>query len=132
MLQIVSNARLKTLKPVQAVEIDMRMKSLYRLWSMNGGSAVPVDSKEWCGNLTVGIVVRMVMGKAMFQWRTCPGISFALHVIYLALARVIHGFDLVVPSDALIKMSRAINFGTRNSDPIQVMFNPRLSQELYE
>ncbi|XXG60264.1 hypothetical protein AAC387_Pa04g2217 [Persea americana] len=56
MLQILSNAWLETLRPVRAAEIHMRMKSLYRLRSMNGGSAVPVDLKEWCDDLIVDIV----------------------------------------------------------------------------
>ncbi|XXG60265.1 hypothetical protein AAC387_Pa04g2217 [Persea americana] len=63
MLQILSNAWLETLRPVRAAEIHMRMKSLYRLRSMNGGSAVPVDLKEWCDDLIVDIVVRMHYNK---------------------------------------------------------------------
>ncbi|XXG60271.1 hypothetical protein AAC387_Pa04g2223 [Persea americana] len=69
MLLNLFNARLETLKPVPVREakIDMRMKSLYRLWLMNGGSAVPIDLREWCGDLTVDIVVRMVVGKRCFD-----------------------------------------------------------------
>lgn len=65
--------------------------------------------------------------------RSCPGISFALQVIHLVLARVIHGFDLAVPTDAPIKtaQAQAQSLGSPKSDPIKVLFNPRLSPNLY-
>lgn len=67
--------------------------------------------------------------------RSCPGISFALQVIHLVLARVIHGFDLAVPTDAPFKtaqaQAQAWSLGSPKSDPIKVLFNPRLSPELY-
>lgn len=65
--------------------------------------------------------------------RSCPGISFSLQIIHLALARVIHGFDLAVPSDAPpLKLAHASSLGSLNSDPIQVLFTPRLSPDLYQ
>ncbi|XXG60275.1 hypothetical protein AAC387_Pa04g2225 [Persea americana] len=68
MLQILSNTRLKELKHVRATEIDSRVKHMYRLWSMNGGSAVPIDLKQWCGEMTLNIVSRMVVGKRCFNY----------------------------------------------------------------
>ncbi|XXG60270.1 hypothetical protein AAC387_Pa04g2222 [Persea americana] len=61
-------------------------------------------------------------------WRSCPGFSFALHVVHLALAPVIHG------SHAPVKMTwtQAMSLGSRNWGPIQVLFTPRLSTGLYE
>ncbi|XXG88218.1 hypothetical protein AAC387_Pa12g0458 [Persea americana] len=41
---------------------------MYRLWSMNGGSAVPIDLKQWCGEMTLNIVSRMVVGKRCFNY----------------------------------------------------------------
>ncbi|KAJ8618498.1 hypothetical protein MRB53_014684 [Persea americana] len=67
MLQILSNARLDSLKHVRATEINTRVKNLHRIWSMNGRSAVPIDLKQWCGDLTLDIVVRMVVGKRCFE-----------------------------------------------------------------
>lgn len=66
--------------------------------------------------------------------RSCPGISFALQVIHLALARVIHGFNLAVHTDAPINtvQAQAWSAGSRKSDPIQVLFTPRLSHKLYQ
>ncbi|XXG60267.1 hypothetical protein AAC387_Pa04g2219 [Persea americana] len=65
MLQILSNTRLKELKHVRATEIDSRVKHMYRLWSMN---AVPIDLKQWCGEMTLNIVCRMVVGKRCFNY----------------------------------------------------------------
>ncbi|KAJ8618496.1 hypothetical protein MRB53_014682 [Persea americana] len=170
MLLNLFNARLETLKPVPVrdAEIDMRMKSLYRLWLMNGGSAVPIngyhvpagtqvmvniwklhqDPRVWSDPcqfrperfLTshVGVEPRgqhfeyIPFGSGR---RSCPGISFALQVIHLVLAHVIHGFDLAVPTDAPFKtaqaQAQAWSLGSPKSDPIKVHFNPRLSPELY-
>lgn len=66
-LQILCNTRLDALKHVRATEIDMRVKNLDRLWSMNGRSPVPVDLKQWCGDLTLDIACRMVVGKPCFD-----------------------------------------------------------------
>lgn len=41
--------------------------------------------------------------------RACPGVSFALQVLLLALARVIHGFDLVIPSNGPINVTQSMS-----------------------
>lgn len=60
--------------------------------------------------------------------RVCPGLSFALQVIHLAIARVIHSFDVAAFSQVEpLKMG----MGPGSSDSVQVLFSPRLSPELY-
>ncbi|RZC48052.1 hypothetical protein C5167_041014 [Papaver somniferum] len=63
--------------------------------------------------------------------RMCPGVSFATQVMHLALARVIHGFDIKAPSDAPIDMTENVGFTNVKATPLEVLLTPRLSSELY-
>ncbi|OVA15437.1 Cytochrome P450 [Macleaya cordata] len=63
--------------------------------------------------------------------RICPGVSFALQVLPLALARLIHGFDFKTPTDAPIDMTESPGLTNAKSTPLDVLVSPRLSPKLY-
>ncbi|XXG60261.1 hypothetical protein AAC387_Pa04g2215 [Persea americana] len=93
------------------------------------GYHVPVGTQLWSPGAST--LSTFPLGPVAGR-RACPGVSFALQVLHLALARVIHGFDLVIPSHGPINVTQSMSLNARNSEPIRVLFNPRLSPELYE
>ncbi|XP_068656829.1 cytochrome P450 CYP82D47-like [Aristolochia californica] len=64
--------------------------------------------------------------------RMCPGISFALHVIHLALARVVHGFDTQMERVSQAEFGRRLRFADPSAPGLQVLLIPRLPRTLYE
>ncbi|KAJ8625566.1 hypothetical protein MRB53_034096 [Persea americana] len=65
--------------------------------------------------------------------RSCPGVSFAMQVMHLSLARLIHGFELEVPVGApRIDVRESLRLDNPKSTPVEVLFTPRLPNHLYE
>ncbi|XP_059636730.1 cytochrome P450 CYP82D47-like [Cornus florida] len=67
-VELLSNRRLEMLKNVRVSETKISMKELYELWAekKNSSGRVSVDMKQWFGDLTLNVVVRMVAGKRYF------------------------------------------------------------------
>ncbi|KAL5705004.1 hypothetical protein ACHQM5_023356 [Ranunculus cassubicifolius] len=63
--------------------------------------------------------------------RSCPGISFALQVIHLVLARLLHGFDFETPNSAPVDMTGSAGLMNLKATPLEVLITPRLEQYLY-
>ncbi|PIA48148.1 hypothetical protein AQUCO_01400614v1, partial [Aquilegia coerulea] len=63
--------------------------------------------------------------------RSCPGISFALQVVHLALARLLQGFDFATPLDAPVDMTESIGLTNLKTTPLEVLITPRLRSNLY-
>lgn len=65
--------------------------------------------------------------------RMCTGISFALQIMQLTLATLIHGFELVKPSDEeTIDMTEGFGLTVMKATPLELLFRPRLNPNLYE
>ncbi|XP_077223684.1 cytochrome P450 CYP82D47-like isoform X1 [Tasmannia lanceolata] len=64
--------------------------------------------------------------------RSCPGISFALQVMHLALARLLHGFDMSTPSGGPVNMSEGLGLSITKAGPLEVLLTGRLPSKLYE
>ncbi|XP_054798890.1 cytochrome P450 CYP82D47-like [Prosopis cineraria] len=63
--------------------------------------------------------------------RACPGISFGLQMTHLALAGLLHAFDVTTPSDAAVDMSATFGLTHMKTAPLQVLLTPRLSPSLF-
>ncbi|XP_043697641.1 cytochrome P450 CYP82D47-like isoform X2 [Telopea speciosissima] len=63
--------------------------------------------------------------------RMCPGISFALQVLHLGLARLLHGFEFATPSNAPVDMTESQGLTNLKATPLQVLLSPRLPSEAY-
>ncbi|XP_077216361.1 xanthotoxin 5-hydroxylase CYP82C4-like [Tasmannia lanceolata] len=63
--------------------------------------------------------------------RSCPGMSHALHVINLMLARLLQSFDMATPTDSPVDMTESIGITLPKATPLEVLFTPRLPSELY-
>ncbi|KAK9112944.1 hypothetical protein Scep_020463 [Stephania cephalantha] len=64
--------------------------------------------------------------------RSCPGIALALQVVQLTLARLLHGFELIRPSGALVDMTESVGLTNVKVTPVEVLLAPRLPPQLYE
>ncbi|KAL2348437.1 hypothetical protein Fmac_002437 [Flemingia macrophylla] len=64
-VELLSNQRLELLKDTRASELEAAIRNVYKLWSREGcpKGGVLVDMKNWFGDLTQDILLRMVGGK---------------------------------------------------------------------
>ncbi|KAB1225548.1 Cytochrome P450 82G1 [Morella rubra] len=63
--------------------------------------------------------------------RSCPGITFGLQVVHLALARVLQGFDIATVGGRKVDMREGLGLSLPKADPLEVVLKPRLPMELY-
>ncbi|KAK7351673.1 hypothetical protein VNO77_11285 [Canavalia gladiata] len=63
--------------------------------------------------------------------RSCPGISFALLVLHLTLARLLHAFEFATPLDEPIDMTESPGLTIPKATPLEVLLTPRLPPQLY-
>lgn len=62
--------------------------------------------------------------------RGCPGAAFALQVVHLTLASLLHAFEF--STDAPIDMTESSGLSNMKLGPLQVSLTPRLPNHLYE
>nr|XP_017233356.1 PREDICTED: cytochrome P450 82C2-like [Daucus carota subsp. sativus] len=63
--------------------------------------------------------------------RACPGSTFAIRVLHLTLAQLLHGFELGTVSDLPIDMTEGSGITMPKLTPLEVTFKPRLAPSLY-
>ncbi|KAK9109023.1 hypothetical protein Sjap_017083 [Stephania japonica] len=63
--------------------------------------------------------------------RSCPGASFALQVMHLMLARILHGFELTTPFHVPVDMTESPGLTIPKATPLEVLLTPRLRSDLY-
>ncbi|KAH7575159.1 hypothetical protein JRO89_XS02G0055900 [Xanthoceras sorbifolium] len=64
--------------------------------------------------------------------RKCPGISLALQVLHLTLARLLHAFELGTVGDTTVDMSEGPGLNVPKATPLEVILSPRLPSMLFE
>ncbi|XP_059445282.1 cytochrome P450 CYP82D47-like [Corylus avellana] len=63
--------------------------------------------------------------------RMCPGISFALQVMQLTLATLLHSFEIANPSDEAVDMTETVGLTNLKATPLQVHLTPCLPAQIY-
>ncbi|XP_059454581.1 cytochrome P450 CYP82D47-like [Corylus avellana] len=63
--------------------------------------------------------------------RVCPGISFALQVMHLTLATLLHAFEIATPLDELVDMTEKVGINNQKATPVEVHLTPRLPTQVY-
>uniref|UniRef100_A0A7C9A8W7 Cytochrome P450 n=1 Tax=Opuntia streptacantha TaxID=393608 RepID=A0A7C9A8W7_OPUST len=63
--------------------------------------------------------------------RVCPGLSFGVQVVHLALASFLHAFELSTPSGAPVDMSERFGLTNIKAEPLEVLIAPALSSKAY-
>ncbi|XP_022935743.1 cytochrome P450 CYP82D47-like [Cucurbita moschata] len=64
--------------------------------------------------------------------RMCPGISFALQLMHLTLASLLHEFEIGRPSQELLNMDEGFGITVLKKTPLEVVLSPRLPIQVYE
>ncbi|CAB4267341.1 unnamed protein product [Prunus armeniaca] len=64
--------------------------------------------------------------------RMCAGLSLAMKMMPLALASLLHGFEIATPSDEPVDMSENMELTNHKSSLLEVVVTPRLPAQLYE
>ncbi|KZV33807.1 hypothetical protein F511_30818 [Dorcoceras hygrometricum] len=64
--------------------------------------------------------------------RICPGITYALQFMELALATLLHGFDLETPGNDVVDMTGSLGSTNMKASPLLLNLTPRLSHNLFE
>ncbi|KAK9136200.1 hypothetical protein Syun_015530 [Stephania yunnanensis] len=64
--------------------------------------------------------------------RVCPGVSFALQVVTLTLARLLHGFELKTPNGEPVDMTEGAGLANVKATPLEVLLAPKLPLHLYQ
>lgn len=64
--------------------------------------------------------------------RSCPGMTFGMHVVHLTLARVLQGFDVAAMGDGPVNMEEGLGVAMPKLRPLDVALNPRLPLSLYD
>ncbi|PPR90378.1 hypothetical protein GOBAR_AA30302 [Gossypium barbadense] len=63
--------------------------------------------------------------------RMCPGVSFALQVLQLTLANVLHWFEFETPSGIAVVMREGLGVTSFKATPLEVHITPRLPFFVY-
>lgn len=66
-----------------------------------------------------------------FGRRSCPGVSFAMQVLHLTLARLLHGFKIETASGQAVDLTESPGLTIPKATPLEVLLSPRLPSELY-
>ncbi|XP_042496201.1 cytochrome P450 CYP82D47-like [Macadamia integrifolia] len=64
--------------------------------------------------------------------RSCPGITFAKHILHLTLARLLQGFNFETPSQEPVDMTESLGITMPKATPLDILLTPRLTSKLYE
>nr|AFK38862.1 unknown [Lotus japonicus] len=63
--------------------------------------------------------------------RICPGISYALQLIQMTLATLLHGFDIVTVDGGPVDMVEVSGLTNSKASPLKVILTPRQSTQVY-
>ncbi|MQL78732.1 hypothetical protein Taro_011169 [Colocasia esculenta] len=63
--------------------------------------------------------------------RICPGITFALQVMQLTMARLVHGFEMGTPDGEALDMGEGLGLNLTKTTPLVALVAPRLPPQLY-
>ncbi|KAM7518283.1 hypothetical protein LguiB_017245 [Lonicera macranthoides] len=63
--------------------------------------------------------------------RVCPGVNYAIQILELVLATLLHGFELSTIDNAPVDMTATAGLTNMKATPLEVVLVPRLSPNLY-
>ncbi|CAN4119085.1 unnamed protein product [Withania somnifera] len=64
--------------------------------------------------------------------RMCPGLTFGTQVVHLTLARLLHGFNILVPTEEPVDLTEGLGIAMPKVKPLQILLSPRLTAQLYQ
>ncbi|KAE8008990.1 hypothetical protein FH972_005448 [Carpinus fangiana] len=105
-IELLSNRRLELLSYIRVSEVKASVAELYKLWtakkngSGSGSDQISVELKQWFGDMTLNVILRMVVGKRYFSAGAVDDDGEARRC-QKALEEFFHLLGLFVLSDAI-------------------------------
>uniref|UniRef100_F6HQH2 Cytochrome P450 82C4 n=2 Tax=Vitis vinifera TaxID=29760 RepID=F6HQH2_VITVI len=123
---------------IAGFHIQAGTRLLVNLWKLHRDPTIWSDPLEFQPERFLTKHVGLDVGGQHFELlpfgsgrRMCPGISLALEILQLTLARLLHGFELGVVSDSPLDMTEGVGLAMPKATPLEVTLVPRLPSELY-
>ncbi|XP_030545464.1 cytochrome P450 CYP82D47-like [Rhodamnia argentea] len=102
-LGLLSNRRLELLSHIRESEMEIWLKAMYRRWieTKDAADLAPVEMKQWFGNLTLNVILRMVVGKRYAIGGAAGGDEGKARRCLKAMREFFHLAGLFVVADAV-------------------------------
>ncbi|XP_015892336.3 xanthotoxin 5-hydroxylase CYP82C4 [Ziziphus jujuba] len=125
---------------VAGYQIPRGTRLLVNIWKLHRDPRVWIDPLEFKPERFIsGDNARLDVRGHNFEYipfssgrRSCPGISSAMQIICLTLARVLQGFNLATPTNEPVDMSEGLGLTMPKATPLQVCLSLRLPNVLYQ
>nr|GME03603.1 cytochrome P450 CYP82D47-like [Ipomoea batatas]GME09398.1 cytochrome P450 CYP82D47-like [Ipomoea batatas] len=126
---------------VAGYNIPRGTRLLVNLWKLHRDPEVWVDAEEFRPDrfLPGGGASEVDFLGQHFEFipfgsgrRSCPGITFAMQVNHLVLARLLQGFEFSTSLQAAVDMTEGLSISLPKAKPLEILVAPRLPSLLYE
>ncbi|XP_058081383.1 cytochrome P450 CYP82D47-like [Magnolia sinica] len=111
----------------------------FNVWKIHQDPRVWLDPSEFRPERFITSHVDVDVRGQQFEYlpfgsgrRACPGITFAMQVMHLTLARLLHAFHLDTPNGQPVDMTEGLGLTIPKSTQLEVLWTPRLPSHLYK
>ncbi|KAL9418015.1 hypothetical protein AB3S75_040922 [Citrus x aurantiifolia] len=118
---------------IDGFHIPAGTRLIVNLWKMHRDPSIWANPSEFIPDRFLNENAKLDVNGQDFEFlpfgsgrRKCPGISFALQVQHLTLARLLHAFNLGTVSDTLVDMSESPGLTVPKATPLEVTLTPRV------
>ncbi|KAJ6671302.1 CYTOCHROME P450 82C3-RELATED [Salix viminalis] len=124
---------------VAGFHIPAGTRLLVNLWKLHRDPNIWADPLEFQPERFLKEHANLDVGGQDFEFtpfgsgrRACPAVTFAVQVVHLTLARLLHGFELRTVSDTPVDMTESPGLTVPKAAPLEVVLRPRLPPVAYE
>ncbi|KAK1560437.1 hypothetical protein Q3G72_026672 [Acer saccharum] len=118
---------------IAGFHIPAGTRLIVNLWKLHRDPSVWVNPSEFIPERFINDHANLDVTGLHFEClpfgsgrRKCPGISLALQVLHLTLARLLHTFELRTVSEAAVDMSEGPGLTVPKTTPLEVVLTPKL------
>ncbi|KAL5790823.1 hypothetical protein ACOSQ2_005711 [Xanthoceras sorbifolium] len=124
---------------VAGFHIPAGTRLFVNLWKLHRDPSIWLNPSEFVPERFLNHHANLDVGGLHFEYlpfgsgrRKCPGISFALQVLHLTLARLLHTFEFGTVSDSAVDVSEGPGLTVPKATPLEVILTPRLPSTLFD
>ncbi|TXG64446.1 hypothetical protein EZV62_011440 [Acer yangbiense] len=118
---------------IAGFHIPAGTRLIVNLWKLHRDPSIWVNPSEFIPERFINDHANLDVSGLHFEClpfgsgrRKCPGISLALQVLHLTLARLLHTFELKTVSEAAVDMSEGPGLTVPKATPLEVVLTPKL------
>ncbi|KAL5858099.1 hypothetical protein ACOSQ3_005557 [Xanthoceras sorbifolium] len=124
---------------IAGYHIPAGTRLVVNLWKLHRDPSIWLNHSEFIPERFLNHHANLDVGGLHFEYlpfgsgrRKYPGISLALQVLHLTLARLLHAFELGTVEDTAVDMSEGPGLNVPKATPLEVILTPRLPSMLFE